>query len=244
MFYTDKVMNKQVVKSDFLGDINHFFTTRELILKTKESDDKVALSLNYRRELKEIFQLEYLVTSKQIHSDNIEIVKDGIVDYPDSDALILADFKNGIFLNFADCVPIILYDSNNNIASIVHSGWRGTVKQIVKKTVLKMKNDFNSNPKDIIGVIGPCICYKCFETSEEIMYMLEKSINDSSYCEYRNGKCYANLPLINKIQLNQAGVEKIDVSPFCTCCNNDMFPSYRKNQGTTDRLSAFITLKS
>ena len=31
-----------------------------------------------------------------------------------------------LMLRFADCVPIMLYDSENNAIGIAHAGWRGT----------------------------------------------------------------------------------------------------------------------
>lgn len=51
------------------------------------------------------------------------------------DATISAE--KGIFLcvTTADCVPIILYDSQKEVISAIHAGWRGTVGRIVEKTI-------------------------------------------------------------------------------------------------------------
>ena len=43
--------------------------------------------------------------------------------------------------------------------------------------------------------------------------------------------------------LNEFGVEKIDICPYCTCCDNDIFFSYRKENATTNRHSAVIKLR-
>ena len=48
---------------------------------------------------------------------------------------------------------------------------------------------------------------------------------------------------INARQLQEVGVEKIDICPYCTSCNNDLFFSYRKENKTTNRHSAVIKLR-
>lgn len=234
MFYFDKVLDKTVLKSDKMP-VKHFFTTRELILKTK---DDIELSLKNREELKKEFNLKYLVHPHQRHTQNIEIVEPN-KEYEETDALILKTKDTGIFLNFADCTPVILYDRVQNVAAISHAGWRGTVQKIAPKTVLKM----NSNPKDIIALVGPCICFNCFETSEEIMNSLIDTVSDKKGCyKAMDGKFYADLKEINKRQLLEIGVSDIDVTEYCTFCDNDKFFSYRKENKTTNRMSAFICL--
>ena len=50
----------------------------------------------------------------------------------------------------------------------------------------------------------------------------------------------ADLKGINKRQLEELGVKKIDVCPFCTVLDNDKFFSYRKENKTIKRHSAII----
>ena len=100
------------------------------------------------------------------------IAEENKFEYPNCDGLIINKKDTAIYLNFADCTPIILYDPINNIGAVSHAGWRGTAANIASKTVLKMKEKFNSNPEDIIALIGPCISFEHFETSDEA---IEKS---------------------------------------------------------------------
>ena len=60
--------------------------------------------------------------------------------------------------------------------------------------------------------------------------------------EIRQGNIYVDLKGINKRQLEEAGVKEIDVCPYCTVCNNELFFSYRKENATTNRHSAVIKL--
>ena len=190
-------------------------------------------------KLRKYFSLKKIITPSQTHSSNIKFAALND-EYNDTDALILNDKNIGIFLNFADCTPLIFYDIKKNIAAIAHAGWRGTVQKIGVKTVIKMQ----SNPNDIICLIGPCICFSCFETNNDIKNELIKSVHDikNLYKKGENDKWFVDLKLINKLQLQEIGVNKFDIAEYCTCCNNDLFFSYRKENKTTNRMSAFLCL--
>lgn len=223
MFKAKKIENKTVYYSDILP-VEHFFTTKEI--EIKENIDLISNYLSIRPE--------NLIKPQQVHGDNIEIIDDRL-EYPNCDSLILKENNKAVYLNFADCTPIILYDVKQNIASIAHAGWRGTALKIASKTVLKME----SNPKDIIALIGPCISFEHFETSPDAIEKLKLSVKNPE--NLFKGKC-ANLKGINKRQLEEIGVENIDVCPFCTIDDNDKFFSYRFENQTTKRHSALIKL--
>lgn len=223
MFKIKKIENKTVYYSDLLN-IEHFFTTREFEI----ADNLDILSKYLHIDKKNI------IKPKQVHSDNIEFVDDRI-EYPDCDSLILNDKNKAIYLNFADCTPVILYDKKQNIASIAHAGWRGTAQKIAPKTVLKM----NSNPKDIIALIGPCISFEFFETSLVAIDSLKSTLKNKDGLFKDN---FADLKNINKKQLEEIGVEIFDICPFCTVKDNDKFFSYRKENKTQKRHSALIKL--
>lgn len=227
MFKIKKIQNKDVYYSDLLN-IEHFFTSRDLIVK--ENLDLICDYLN--------IESKNLIKPNQTHSDNIEIV-DTRNEYPNCDSLILTDPNKAIYLNFADCTPVILYDSKNNICAIAHAGWRGTAQKIAPKTVLKMKEYFNTNPKNVTAIIGPCISFEKFETSDEAINELKKTISNQQGLFKEN--C-ANLKGINKRQLEEIGVENFDICPYCTVLDNDKFFSYRKENQTKNRHSAVIKL--
>ena len=227
MFKIKKIENKSVYYSDILP-IEHFFTTREL-----EISENIELISKYLS-----IEPKNLIKPQQVHGDNIELV-DKRNEYPSCDGLILNEKNKAIYLNFADCTPIILYDNKNNIASIIHAGWRGTALRIGAKTVLKMNKLFNTKPSDIIAVIGPCISFCEFETSKEAIKELSASVQNKKDLFREN---YANLKEINKRQLEEIGVLKFDICPFCTVLDNDKFFSYRKENKTTKRHSALVKL--
>jgi YfiH family protein len=148
-----------------------------------------------------------------------------------------------VFLNFADCTPLIFYDEKQNIGAVAHAGWRGTVAKIGVLTAEKMINEFNSKLQNIKVIIGPAISLCCYNVGEDVFYQLRHTVNKfENLYEIRTGNIYVDLKNINKTQLTEFGIGKIDVCPYCTCCNNDLFFSYRKENGTTNRHSAVLKI--
>ena len=52
-----------------------------------------------------------------------------------------------IGVSTADCIPIIIYDPEHRAASVVHSGWRGTVANIAGVAVTSMQHAYHSRPE-------------------------------------------------------------------------------------------------
>ena len=210
MFYFDYINGKKILKSDFInGSAEAFFTTRETVIKTKEPgmNGLVEENKNLICDFLKI-KRENLVSPCQTHTSHIEITQAGKSEYPDTDGLILNNIEQAVFLNFADCTPVILYDRKQNLGAVIHAGWRGTAERISEKAVRKLREDFNTKPENITALIGPAISN------------------------------------INARQLNEAGVTEIDVCPYCTSCDNDLFFSYRKENATTNRHSAVLKLNT
>ena len=239
MFYFSEIYGKKVLKSDIIK-AEHFFTTRETIIKTKEKEMLSQVKKN-RSDI-----CKYLNISEigLISPSHIVLADEAQSNYPDTDGLLLDTSGIAVFLNFADCTPLIFYDEINNVGAISHAGWRGTAARIAAKTVEKMKSMFNSKPENISVAIGPAISFCCYNVGEDVYQSLKSSVEDfSGLSEIREGNIYVDLKRINAGQLIEAGVEKIDIAPYCTCCNNDLFFSYRKENATTNRHSAILKLK-
>ena len=73
-----------------------------------------------------------------------------------------------MYTSYADCVPLLFYDSEHHVAGMAHSGWRGTVAKIGAKFVAYIQREYGSKPENIITAIGPSICRSCYEVGEEV----------------------------------------------------------------------------
>lgn len=246
MFYFEEINGKKILKSSVLSNLNHFFTTRETVIKTKETEFE-KLAENNKKDICKFLKIEEknLIHPSQTHTSHIEVAQVGKISYPDTDGLILTNKEQAIYLNFADCTPVIIYDPIKRIGAVSHAGWRGTAGNIASKTVEKMVNEFGSNTETLKCAIGPAISFCCYNVGEEVLQKMKETVkNFDGLSEIRQGNIYINLKGINKQQLVEAGVkpENIDVCPYCTVCNNDLFFSYRNENATTNRHSAVIKL--
>ncbi len=215
MFYFDDFYGQKVLRSDYITEIDAFFTTRD--------------GFNF-----DLLRANRVITPVQTHSDNVEFVDDR-TEYPETDGLIFTRKGDAGYLRFADCTPLIFYNPKTKIAAISHAGWRGTAQKIGVKTIEKM----GGNPEDITVLIGPAIGMCCYEVSIEVRDKLLSTVkNTKDLFEDRN----VNLKRINARQLEEAGVRNIDICSYCTSCDNDLLYSYRKENGTTERHYAVIRI--
>ena len=227
MFYFDELNGKRILRSDFLDKnkfegIDAFFTTRS-------NTNPVPSDFAKR-----------IISPVQTHSDHISTV-DKKDEYPDTDGLILTEPDTAIYLRFADCTPLIFYDPEHNIAAISHAGWRGTAARIGVKTVAKMVLNYSTKPEELIVLIGPAISECCYEVSEEVRDTLLSTVKSTKDL-YKNRN--VDLKKINARQLEEIGVKNIDICKFCTSCNNDLFYSFRKENGTKERHFAVVKLEN
>lgn len=215
MFYFEDFHGTKILKSDLLEEITAFFSTRELPDLTELGADRILFP-------------------NQTHSDNVEFV-DERNEYPNTDGLILTNSNDAVYLRFADCTPLIFYDTVQKIVAVTHAGWRGTAQKIGVKTIEKMQ----SNPTNVIALIGPAISMCCYEVSEEVRDTLLATVKDTEGLFINRN---VDLKRINAQQLKEIGVQQIDICPYCTSCDNDLFYSYRKENGTDKRHIAVAKL--
>lgn len=249
MYKIDYINNKKILTSNLITSAGAFFTTRESVVtpnvmkeitqKCEENLKDIALFLR--------IDVTDIISPIQTHSSNISVAEKGKT-YENTDALVTDCPDIALLLNFADCTPVILYDEKRNIGAIAHAGWRGTAASIVPKTIKFMKNNFNSSPCDMKALIGPSISLKNYQVGEEVYRKvsktMEKKYNDYFFFDTNTEKYNLDLKTVNFHQLVEAGLDKkrIDKCNYCTYDSNDIFFSYRKENGYTARHSAILKL--
>ena len=124
------------------------------------------------------FNVSDIVTPNQVHGDKIFRVYEnyrgcGCENYadsiPETDALITNTPNLPLMLCFADCVPIFFVDAENRAVGLAHGGWKGTLKKIAAKTLLKMGDEFGTRPKDcLIGIAAARLSINARRLSRKI----------------------------------------------------------------------------
>ena len=184
-----------------------------------------------------------LVFTNQVHGTGIWVLSDNTLHMdkaspPSADAMITNLPGKTLMIKAADCQPVLLYDPPQKVIANVHSGWRGSVRNILGNTVEKMASVFGSRPRDVIAGIGPSLGPCCAEFTN-----YQKEIPPEFWC-HKDGGDHFDFWSISKNQLRDAGVleKNILVSGICTQCRPDLFFSYRKEK-MTGRFAAVIGLK-
>lgn len=191
--------------------------------------------------------------SYQNHSTNVEIVGNdqkstGIYKDPfpyGVDGLVTAEKNLILSIRTADCVPVLLYDYQNNICAAVHSGWRGTLGRIISYAIEKMCS-IGADRNSILAAIGPCIGVCCYEVGRELWEAFTQADKDFMACfSEKSGKLYFDLTMANELILEKSGIkaENISSAHLCTCCNKDDFFSHRRDGANRGTMSALIMIQ-
>lgn len=184
----------------------------------------------------------------QVHGNSVDVTdqpRNPETEHIKADAIVTAVRDVTLYMRFADCVPIMLYDTAKHVCSIVHAGWQGTVNQVVVHTIMSMQEAFSSQPKNIIAGIGPSIGPEKYEVGQNVIEQVTATFGDlaGTLLHSVNGSVHLDLWEANRILLRQIGVESIEVSGICTASNLDDWFSHRAEKGKTGRFGALIGLE-
>jgi YfiH family protein len=147
------------------------------------------------------------------------------------DAFITKEKNVALSVFVADCLPIFIFDKVKNIIAVVHAGWKGTKASIAKKTIFVMQQAFESEPKDLVALLGPSIRRCCYGVGEEFKEYFKRGIYQ------KKDKLYLDVVEINYLQLKEVGILDSNIfdAGICTCCQNDKFFSFRKEKDSCGR---------
>ena len=100
--------------------------------------DDEALVLRNRTLIREELGLSRLVSARQVHGDSVLVVDwlpEADFEQAGYDALMTNIPGLGLMIQQADCQAIMLYDPEHAAVANIHSGWLGSVANIIGKTV-------------------------------------------------------------------------------------------------------------
>jgi|Deesub1362B_J571_1020462.scaffolds.fasta_scaffold00082_64 hypothetical protein len=223
-FFTDKTEGIEVERTTEASSFEEIFTPRQkhtgkiLILteKTlKPEDIDVILSANTS-------------VSEEIIADGVLTDKAGIM----------------VGVKVADCVPILIYERNRKVWGVVHAGWRGTSKGILRRALKAMKRYFGADTRDILLAFGPSIRWCCYEVGSDVLNAVATATGEGEYYRSRDGKICLDLAYANMRQALKEGIPKRNfwISEECTFCSHEKFNSYRRDRSIR-RQGGFIGIR-
>ncbi len=195
-----------------------------------------------------------LIIPHQTHGIEIRQVGSELFSLPEGVRQMVLEGVDGVMtrldgvcvgVSTADCIPVLLYDTEHRAVCAVHAGWRGTVARIVQKAVAEMRAAFGTRPQALRAVIGPGISMKNFEVGDEVYAAFESAGFDMAAVAERQEKWHIDLPACNRLQLEAAGVapDHITLSGICTYDNADDWFSARRLGKESGRIYTGILLR-
>lgn len=211
-------------------------------------EEKVAE--NRRKLMEELRIEEYeLFYAKQTHSANIKVIEkdDVAMEYDNIDGFVTDRDDVAILTQYADCLPVYLYDSAKKVIASVHGGWQGLYSMIHTKAVDIMEEKYGCSPENIDAAVGIGIKSCCYEISDEFYdKFMDKFGNElcGKTFERVNERWHFDLEKFAATTLEERGLkkDKIVSSGICTKCSGK-FNSYRRDKDKSGRNGAVIYLK-
>ncbi len=171
-------------------------------MSSLQGDPKQALK--NRQEFLNKFNIDInlVIDTRQIHSNKIlKITKASLgKKLAEADGLMTNQPNIYLMIKAADCLQIAFHDPKNQAIALIHAGFKGLEKGIIKNAVEKMKKNYKSEAKDLIVKFGPSIgpcCYRMdlWEKAEnqlKSLGTLPKNIDNPKICTYHNKEYFSH----------------------------------------------------
>lgn len=181
----------------------------------------------------------HIILPHQVHGVDFRVIDSDFMSLPDNVRTMMLDGVDGVFtsvsgicigVSTADCIPILIYDTENHAACAIHAGWRGTARHIALKAVSEMSMAFHSKPEKLKAVIGPGISLESFEVGLEVYEQFQSAGFDMDSIAKFMDKWHIDLPMCNRKELIAAGIpdENVVMANVDTFTSNDFFSARRQ----------------
>ena len=155
---------------------------------------------------------DFHLVTESIKIGNIKIIRpiqkcDGVV----------TEFNFPLSIFPADCQVAGISDSKKGIKALVHSGWRGTLKEIIPKTILEFLLR-GSKIENIQVILGPMLLKEHFEIKEDYINDFREYIkflkSEKKIISYNIVKACYNIDLLEIIlqQLRNIGIREQNIN--------------------------------
>lgn len=176
-----------------------------------------------------------IVTARQTHSTDRLFIKsrdqaEGA--RREGDAMITRLENVLLGIQTADCLPILIADTETNVMAAIHAGWRGTAGRITERTVADLMQQHGSSPRNCIAALGPTACSRCYEVGEDVIERFKSEFRywPTLLVNFKEGgKAHLDIRAANRQQLLFCGFteDSIYVADYCTMHQNELFFSHR-----------------
>ena len=224
-----------------------------LNLGTHVGDDKSAVSYNRLVVQKTIATRPVFL--EQVHGHQVLVLTRDVPDDCTADAATTMLAGLACTVMVADCLPVLLCDTQGRMVAAAHAGWRGLAghggEGVLSATLKHFEAlapvDTAQAATEVIAWLGPCIGPTAFEVGDEVRaaFVAKEALAVQCFVPAGKGKWFADLPGLARQQLSARGVRQIfgnDGGPeWCTVGNPSRFFSHRRDR-VSGRQAACIWL--
>ena len=164
-----------------------------------------------------------------------EIDKSYLEKHPDlsgeileTDAVITKEKNIFFYLNFGDCIPLVIYDNKQEILSLCHMGWHSVINNLHLEVVDYLLDKYNSKMENLVIELGPSIKKDSYimknpiQLGEKAWYNYLEKIDEENYKVDLDGY------VVNS--LKESGITNIKISNIDTYSNEDYYSNYEENK--------------
>ncbi|WP_420137908.1 peptidoglycan editing factor PgeF [Sphingomonas sp.] len=195
------------------------------------SDDPAAVQENRRRATAAVLPGATLATVHQVHSATA-VIATGSMEAdarPQADALVTD--RPGLLLGIltADCVPVLLADTEAGVVGAAHAGWKGALAGVTDATIAAMEG-LGARRNAIAAAIGPCIARASYEVDDGFAARFEQAdpANERFFTPGRAGHQQFDIEAYVLARLAAAGIGRIEALGLDTYADEQAFFSYRR----------------
>ncbi|KXO83956.1 hypothetical protein AYK86_07855 [Acinetobacter venetianus] len=157
----------------------------------------------------------------------------------EGDGLVTQRQGHALMMMTADCLPVVLGNSEGKEVANLHAGWRGLANGIIENTVTEMQS------QPTWAWLGAAISQPCFEVGAEVKAAFcEKypELESAFIAGQVEGKYQADLYAIARFILNRFGVETVLGGNQCSYQQDKDYFSYRRDP-KTGRMATFVFMR-
>ena len=241
MFFSNQLRNIANLRHCFFsrkdGVSKGIYNSLNCGLGSKDDKKNVIQNINIVRkklncEKKQIITLNQNHSNKVVCFNNQEEVKAKMI----GDAIVTKLRNIGIAVLTADCIPILFCDPKKKIIACVHAGWKGAINGVIENTIDKFL-ELNSNKRDLVAAIGPCINHQHYEVGHDFYkkFLAQNKNNERFFIISNNKKYLFDIRNYINTKLIGLGIKNIDHIKMDTFSDKENFFSYRRSKRDNEK---------
>lgn len=174
---------------------------------------------------------------EQVHSDKVVAVDSMSASSVQADASFASSKNHVCVVMTADCLPVLFCDRAGTQIAAAHAGWRGLAAGVLENTL----TTFTCRPEEVLVWLGPAIGPQAFEVGEDVVSCFVNANGQaiSAFKQVDESHWLADIYLLAKQRLLQAGVSHIYGGGLCTYSDSKRFYSFRRDR-QTGRMASLI----